>query len=242
MPQRGGQWRWRRKPRICSKGVDGFFKEEKRSGEPSQEVKYLGLEINSMDMTFNIPEDKQDTIIRRIREIKGRRKVKVKAVARVIGTLQSVGRATGTIVRIMTRSLYKVSKAKTWASFVSLCDAAEEELSWWEENLKSVSKYPILSSMSGREVCSEAASDASDLGFYSYLVGPPKEFLAARAFSVEERERSSTWRELAAIKETWTDRARLERSGVGSWSITRTTRQQGDSGQREQAASSSRSL
>ena len=40
---------------------------------------------------------------------------------------------------------------------------------------------------------------------------PPKEFLAARAISVEERERSSTWRELAAIKETWTDRARLER-------------------------------
>ena len=165
-----------------------------------------------MDMTFNIPEDKQDTIIRRIREIKGRRKVKVKAVARVIGTLQSVGRGTGTIVRIMTRSLYKeVSKAKTWASFVSLCAAAEEELSWWEENLKSVSKYQILSSMLGREVCSKAASDASDLGFYSYLVGPPKEFLAARAISVEERERSSTWRELAAIKETWTDRARLER-------------------------------
>ena len=151
-----------------------------------------------MDMTFNIPEDKQDTIIRRIREIKGRRKVKVKAVARVIGTLQSVGRATGTIVRIMTRSLYKVSKAKTWALFVLLCDAAEEELSWWEENLKSVSKYQILSSMLGREVCSKAASDASDLGFYSYLVGPPKEFLAARAISVEERERSSTWRELAA--------------------------------------------
>ena len=188
------------------------FKEEKRSGEPSQEVKYLGLVIDSRDMTFNIHKEKQDTIISRIREIKGRRKVKVKAVARVVGTLQSVGRATGPIVRIMTRSLYQeVSKAKTWSSFVTLGAAAEEELTWWEKNLKSVSKYPILSSMSAREVCSEAASDASDLGFYSYLVGPPKEFLAARAFSDEERGRSSTWRELAAIKETWTDRARLER-------------------------------
>ena len=201
-----------KKAKKLFEGCGWVFKEEKRSGEPSQEVKYLGLVINSKEMTFNIPVEKQESIIGRIREIKGRRKVKVKAVARVIGTLQSVGRATGPIVRIMTRSLYKeVSRAKTWASFVTLCAAAEEELNWWEENLKSVSKYPILSSMSGREVSSEAASDASDLGYYSYLVGPPKEFLAARAFSEEERDRSSTWRELAAIKETWTDKGRLER-------------------------------
>ena len=201
-----------KKAKKLFEGCGWVFKEEKRSGEPSQEVKYLGLVINSKEMTFNIPVEKQESIIGRIREIKGRRKVKVKAVARVIGTLQSVGRATGPIVRIMTRSLYKeVSRAKTWASFVTLCAAAEEELNWWEENLKSVSKYPILSSMSGREVNSEAASDASDLGYYSYLVGPPKEFLAARAFSEEERDRSSTWRELAAIKETWTDKGRLER-------------------------------
>ena len=188
------------------------FKEEKRSGEPSKVVRYLGLEINSEDMTFSIPSEKQDTILRRIGEIKGRRKVKVKQVARVIGTLQSVSRATGPVVRIMTRSLYKeVSKAKTWSSFVTLNAAAQDELGWWVENLKAVSKYPIKSSMSSAEVGSEAASDASDLGFYSYLVGPPKEFLAARAFTEEEKGRSSTWRELAAIKETWTDPGRLER-------------------------------
>ena len=188
------------------------FKEEKRSGEPSQVVKYLGLEINSEDMTFQIPSKKQETIIRRIGEIKGRRKVKIRQVARVIGTLQSVARATGPVVRIMTRSLYKeVSKAKTWSSFVTLDEAAEEELGWWTENLKDVSKYPIQSSLSSAEVGSEAASDASDLGYYSYLVGPPKEFLAARPFTDEEQGRSSTWRELVAIKETWSDPVRLER-------------------------------
>ena len=38
------------------------FKPEKRSGEPAQVCRFLGFEIDSRDMTFNIPKDKLEKI------------------------------------------------------------------------------------------------------------------------------------------------------------------------------------
>ena len=182
------------------------FKPGKRSGEPAQVCRYLGLEINSVDMTFNIPSDKKDKIKDRIKDCLQVRTCKVKKVAQVVGTLQSVRLAAGPITAVMTRSLYMaVREAATWSSFIILDQLAKFELAWWLENLEEVSKYPIQGSLSTTPIAYEVASDASGVGHFSYMVGGSRIMLATRAFTEEERGQSSTWRELAAVRDTWTN-------------------------------------
>ena len=188
------------------------FKLSKRSGEPAQTCKFLGLIIDSRDLTFNIPESKVQDIKSLIAEVRARSRVKVKLVARLVGKLQAVRLATGPIVAVLTRSLYvAVAAAKTWKSWIVLTDLAKFELSWWESNLEHVTKFPIDGKLSTEAVSFEVASDASGIGHFVYLVGNPSTRLASRAFSTEECLQSSTWRELKAVHKVWTDSTVLER-------------------------------
>jgi hypothetical protein len=181
------------------------FKAEKRSGEPAQVCRFLGLVIDSRDLTFNIPKDKIAKIQDVISEVQARSRVHVKALAKLVGMLQSVRLATGPIVAVLTRSLYHVvDEAPRWSSYVKLSDLARTELEWWKENLEKVSKYPISEASSTTPVNYETASDASGVGSFCYLLGNSRVTLASRAFTEVERNQSSTWRELSAFHETWT--------------------------------------
>ena len=182
------------------------FKPSKRSGDPSQSCRFLGLIIDSRDYTFNIPEEKINNIKAVIDQVrKEGRKVKVKLVARLIGKLQAVRLATGPIVAVLTRSLtHVVVSAPTWRSKVELTEMAWFELNWWDSNLSQVSKFPIREGLSSTPVSYETASDASGVGHFSYLVGGSSTTLASRAFTEEEQLQSSTWRELLSVHETWT--------------------------------------
>ena len=183
-----------------------IFKPSKRSGAPSQTCKFLGLIIDSRDMSFNIPEGKIQDIKSVIAEIRARRRVKVKLVARLVVKLQAVRLATGPIVAVLTRSLYMaVSEAKSWKSWIELGELAKFELGWWEEHLSQVAKFPFSGLLSTKPVIYEVASDASGVGHSVYLVGVARTTLASRAFSAEEQLQSSTWREMKAVQETWTN-------------------------------------
>ena len=85
--------------------------------------------------------------------------------------------------------------------FSKLTDLAPFELSWWKDNIKFLSKYPINESPIGLVSGFSFASDSSSVGLYSYLV-QGKECIAQRAFTEQERAESSTYRELLAFVET----------------------------------------
>ena len=78
------------------------FKPAKRLGEPSQVYKLLGLEVDSSDLTFNIPADKLEKTKSRLGLVKMQKAWGVRDLARVVGTLQLVRLATGPIVSVMT--------------------------------------------------------------------------------------------------------------------------------------------
>ena len=189
-----------------------IFKPSKRSGEPAQECRFLGLLVNSVDMVFKIPEDKIKKMLVMMSQLAARQRLRVKAVARLLGTLQSVRLATGPLVQVMTRSLYHVvKKAKSWKSWVVLTELAKFELDWWRRNLEQLSGYPIPQGKSTTVFSYEVASDASEVGNFAYLLGTNKEVLAGRPFNQEEMKRSSTWRELSTFEDTWTNEMNLRR-------------------------------
>ena len=187
------------------------FKACKRSGDPSQCVRFLGLMVDSRDMTFAIPEDKLVRIIEDCGSLLRGKWVKVRKVASVVGLIQFVRRATGPIVGVMTRSLnHAVQSAYRWESWVRLDELARFELQWWRSNVRGVSKYPISGKLSTTVVAEEVASDGSALGHFCYSVGGGVR-LAGRPFNAWEQAQSSTYRELLAFKETWTSEEVLAR-------------------------------
>ena len=188
------------------------FKPSKRSGDPAQVVRFLGLMIDSRDLTFSVPEDKQVKIVGGCKELLSRTWCKVRKVASLVGRLQSVRLATGPIVAVMTRSLnHAVETAARWESFVRLDELARFELHWWVKNLKSVSKFPIGGTLSSTTVgVEEVASDGSGVGHFVYSVGEGVR-LAGRPYSSWEQQQSSTYRELVAFHDTWTCEEVLEK-------------------------------
>ena len=201
-----------RKAKELFQGCGWIFKESKRSGEPSQLCRFLGLLIDSKTMKFRIPEDKILQIKGRLDEVARRSRVQVKVIARAIGSLQAVSRATGPIVAVLTRSLYvAIAKAKSWRSWVVLDELAMFELEWWRTHIEEVTEYPIQGSKSVESFSYETAGDASEIGNFVYLVGEEREPLAGREFSTEEQGESSTWRELSGFRDVWTRKENLER-------------------------------
>ena len=111
----------------------------------------------------------------------------------------------------MTRSLYhSINQARRWESFIKLDDLAILEVEWWMNNVRSVAKYPMKKDLSAVPAVVKTASDGSGIGYFSYEIGN-KTCLARRAFTPEETLQSSTFRELLAFHDTWTNVENLSR-------------------------------
>ena len=148
-----------------------MFKPFKSSGPPSQKVTYLGLVIDSVKMTFGIPEEKLGRILEGAKSLLTHRRLLVKSFASWVGLLQSCRLAIGPLVSIMCRALYDcISSAKTWSSIISLTGLASFQLRWWVENLSSICEYPIIFDPSLTNFKFSIAGDSSDKGFFTYKV------------------------------------------------------------------------
>ena len=187
------------------------FKPGKRSGNPAQVCRFLGLDLDSRDLTFNIPEDKLQKIESKATELLKRKFNKVQSIASFVGLLQSVRLATGPIVSILTRSLYHlINCARNWCSFVRFDDLAKFEVSWWQQNIRSVCKFPMSRDLSAIPASCKIASDGSGVGYFCYELGG-NTCLARRPFSEQESGESSTYRELLAFHDTWTNVENLKK-------------------------------
>ena len=122
------------------------FNQAKSSGEPLQLVRFLGLNIDSRDLSYNIPEDKLREIKLKLKKLQsfGYHQVHVKQLAKVVGTLQSLRLATGPLIAVMTRSLYRtIVTADSWNSYVSMDVLSQNKVTWWYEHIRILNKYTI---------------------------------------------------------------------------------------------------
>ena len=181
------------------------FKPEKSSGPPSQSVKYLGLMVNSVPMTFSIPDTKYELIVSDAVNFLNSKRFIVRDLASWVGKLQSLRLAIGPIISIMCKSLYKIiSLAPFWTSYIKLDKHSVYEVEWWRDNLKHFSSYPIILDNTSVHVDCRISSDASGSGFF--VVNLDKSImLKSEAFTQFESLQSSTYRELRALYQTYTD-------------------------------------
>ena len=158
-------------------------------------------------MTFEIPVVKFEFIITEALFFLETKFSPVKPFASWVGKLQSLRLAIGPIFSIMCKSLYfLISCAFSWSSYIQLDKNSNVEITWWRDNLKYFSTYPIIIDFTTVKNDTTVSSDASGSGYFEVNLDRRIKLKSA-LFSEIDSLRSSTWRELFAIHQTYTDPA-----------------------------------
>ena len=123
--------------------------------------------------------------------------VHVKRIASIVGQIVSLFPSCGTVTQIMTRYLHFIVNSRhSWNSSVFVQDQGKNKLLFSRDNLKALNgvlfwPVPFVPSV-------VVFSAASANGCAAFIQGT--DLIFQRNWSLDESEKSSTWRELAAIK------------------------------------------
>ena len=160
----------------------------------SQIPRYLGLNLDTVNLRFLVPDDKIGAFFDRVASADFSNITKRK-LASILGFLMSFARALGPIVRMKTRSLYSClgTDLVPWDQTIGVSKVALSEIEFWKENLVHLNGFPFRKPDLSVNPTFTKAGDASGEGFYLPLVSGSGETLLSRAFSLEERGKSSTW-------------------------------------------------
>ena len=152
-----------------------------------------------MNGTFLVPERKVENLFKLLQDLRVHHDgVKVQDVARVTGTIISMGLALGAVSRLFTRHLYAVQNdAGSFFQRVSLSDDALMEIDFWLNNFKDLVGQPIWHSSPCIDVISY--SDASSTGWAGYVVQLGN-IVARGEWEHLDYLQSSTFRELKAVR------------------------------------------
>ena len=170
--------------------------EAKSDWEPRQLGQWLGIIINTIQMTFQVPSSKLERLKSAIRDVLGCQNVPVKDIARISGYLVAMTIALGPIARLFTRQMYFVIANRiSWRGHVVVNEPLAQELKFWLHHVDAFYGYAIKRKFSATAI---VCSDASDTGFggFTALVGS---HVSTGLWGPLEAFQSSTFRELKAI-------------------------------------------
>lgn len=177
----------------------GFVVNEAKSNfAPTQVGQWLGMIIDTKDMTFTVPLEKVQTLRSKLEKLLRQNSVTAKQLASVAGTLSSMNLAVGPMVRMLTRSMYaQIATANSWYSPLVLNHDTKTELRFWCTNYDFQNGY----SFKPKPVVAKLIfTDASSAGYGGFLLKRVGKEVVVGNFDASERPMSSTFRELLAVK------------------------------------------
>ena len=176
----------------------GFITNNSKSvWEPVQVLDWLGLRWNAIDATIHIIDRRLRAIFLDInRLITAEFLVSARTLASFVGKIISAGPVVGNISRIMTRHCaMSIAAAQDWDSPFPMNEYSVREVYFWKYNLSQANIRHCFDMVSANIFVYSDAS-ASGCGGHVTL---NQEHICHRMWNDEERRKSSTWRELAAI-------------------------------------------
>ena len=158
---------------------------------------FLGLDMDTISMTFQIPEKKLVAFLDRLVELLSASEVKKRQLASVVGSLMSFWRALGPVVRLRTRQIYALIHTvdQQWDEMLPLTEAVLTELRFWQNSIRQLNGFPFDNKSRSVTPTYIKAGDASDKGVYLALVKGGCETLLSKEFTPDQAVKSSTWRE-----------------------------------------------
>ena len=118
--------------------------EEKSHWVPMQVGEWLGFVINTISMTFRIPEKKVCKLKRLLNSAIQNRPSSYRELAKIAGSIISVALAVGPISRLQTRQMYLAIESRSaWDHIFLFPPVLLEELKFWFCNIESFNGYSI---------------------------------------------------------------------------------------------------
>ena len=184
----------------------GFLlSEPKCHWDPRQYVECLGYEADMLKGMFHVPERRWDKMMSVLSHVwENRHSVKARTVAAFVGHVMSMRLAIGPVTRLWTRSLYRrIMRARHYGEFLHLDADACRELGFWRDRFSGDAcgtSFPIWPRSAKAEVVTY--SDASNWAWGGHLSVDCRQVVAHGNWAAGEQghERSSTWRELRAVR------------------------------------------
>ena len=130
--------------------------------EPTKQLEFLGVRVNSGTMTLTVPEGKAQRLLELCRETEAKTDMTARELARVVGhliaTMPAISHA-----RIHVRYLQRVLRLSlqsnpSYQAMVVLNEEARLELAWWRVNLSHRQGKPLVMSPPGMIIQSDAAT------------------------------------------------------------------------------------
>ena len=175
--------------------------EDKSVWEPCQSLVWLGVEVDTKQGFFKIPDTRVASLFQTLQKIiSALPYTTARTLAKLCGKLISTKSVLGNIIQLKTRRLYHViASQKGWDSRISLINPpkAVEELFFWQTYFHALNTKGMST---GYKIPLRGFSDASSTGLAGYIVINKEVKLAYRNLFPSELHESSTWRELQAIR------------------------------------------
>ena len=179
---------------LSSSGL--LCNEEKSHWTPMQIGEWLGFVIDTISMSFQIPEKK-------VSKLEGLLESAIQAgcstfreLARIAGSIISVALAVGPISRLLTKQMYFATETRSsWDSTIHFSPSLLQELKFWYCNIDCVNGYSIRPPLATHTVVFSGASDVAFGGLSASLDGT----VVRGMWEAEDIGQSSTFRELKAI-------------------------------------------
>ena len=158
-----------------------------------------GFDIDLAAGIIKVPQTKLNHLKTSLQWAVCQSAIPAKAVASITGKIISMSLALGDIARLRTWALYAdIHSRLSWQGTITLTADAKEELNFWLDSIDEFNSRHVWRALSAVRV---VYSDASSTGFGSYVV-QHGEHIAHGQWSLQETQKSSTWRELRAVSHT----------------------------------------
>ena len=171
---------------------------EKSDFEPKQVGEWLGTIINTKNMTFYIPERKIEKLKNIIESTVNEKLTNAKTLSKIAGQLSSMHLSLGPVVRLFTRNIYiDIESKSTWYEKFDISDGCKSDLIFWLQNIDLRNGYSLKPKQSSSQIL---FTDASEKSYGGYIFERLEQKICFGSFTNFEVSRSSTERELLAIK------------------------------------------
>ncbi|CAB3983682.1 Hypothetical predicted protein [Paramuricea clavata] len=170
--------------------------EEKSVWDPTQILEWLGIKWNSKSGNISIADKRITKAAALLRNASEFPTKSARELAKIVGTIISMGPVLGRLTRIMTRHCQMtVAVGQDWDTKYALDNYCLSEINFWLQNLQFVnSKYCFNRIAHNKMVYSDASAYACGA-----LVQGETQMVCYKMFTPEEVSCSSTHRELITI-------------------------------------------
>lgn len=183
--------------------IDSGFvpKPEKSTWLPTKTLTFLGYYVDTGKAILKIPDERLKKLFSTIEVVEScilrGKDIPIRTVASFVGQIISMSYVIGNVAYIMTKSIsMDIMSAHSWNVSIRLSENSVNQVKFWKDNIKDVNYKHFNSDQSCNTI---VYSDASGTGFGGYIVQNPKS-TAHGMWSNIDAQRSSTWKELTAVK------------------------------------------